>query len=90
MAVGHPGGSPRRFLHEVTPSPSECRHARRRLGWSVEQLARASGVSRRTLIDYEEGLRTPRAGTLIAVRRALRAGAPAAKAQADPEAESPR
>jgi transcriptional regulator with XRE-family HTH domain len=62
----------RRFLHPVTPSAEECASARAAVGWSQERLARAAGVTTRTILDFELGLRTPRAGTLIAIRRAFR------------------
>jgi transcriptional regulator with XRE-family HTH domain len=68
-----PPRAPKRFLHVVSPTPAECREIRRQLGWTRERLARAAGLTHRAILDYESGLRTPREGTLIAVRRALRA-----------------
>ena len=69
VADAKPG---RRFLYVASPSPDDCRHARRRLGWTIDQLAHAAGVTKATVRDYERGHRTPREGTAIAIRRALR------------------
>ena len=64
--------APRRFQHIVTPTPQECRSAREQMGWTREHLAEIAGVKKRTVITYETGVRMPRAGTLIAIRRAFR------------------
>ncbi|MBW3653402.1 MAG: helix-turn-helix domain-containing protein [Actinobacteria bacterium] len=40
---------------------------------ACDRLAEAAGVKKRTVIDYETGVRMPRVGTLIAIRRAFRA-----------------
>jgi transcriptional regulator with XRE-family HTH domain len=58
--------------HERQFDGAACRLARERLGWSAEQLAQASGLAALTIVGFETGYRTPRAGTLIAIRRALR------------------
>jgi transcriptional regulator with XRE-family HTH domain len=39
--------------------PEQCRAARALLGLSQEELARAAGISRATLIDFERGEREP-------------------------------
>lgn len=58
---------------EKTISPWQSRGARAILGWTREQLAKASGVSNATLADFEAGKRTPYDRTLVDVRRALEA-----------------
>ncbi|HWU12800.1 MAG TPA: helix-turn-helix transcriptional regulator [Caulobacter sp.] len=52
----------------------DCRTWRLRKGWSVDRLAELSGLSDRTILDFENGLRQPRAGTLIALRKAFKVG----------------
>lgn len=53
-------------------TPEDCLETRIRLGWSREQLARAAGLTVKTLQTFESGERQPRQGTVIAIRRALR------------------
>jgi transcriptional regulator with XRE-family HTH domain len=50
---------------------AQSRAARALLDWSREQLAEASRVGLRTLVDFERGAREPRGVTLDALRRAL-------------------
>jgi transcriptional regulator with XRE-family HTH domain len=50
---------------------AQCRAARALLGWSRESLAEASRVGLRTVVDFEGGVREPRALTVEALRRAL-------------------
>ncbi|WP_425485722.1 helix-turn-helix domain-containing protein [Janibacter alkaliphilus] len=47
--------------------------ARRRQerGWSIDALADASGVGRRTIMNIESAAKTPRIDTLYAVAKAL-------------------
>ncbi len=52
-------------------NPSRLRLARLRLGYTLIKLAEVSGVSPRTLTDYENGHRSPTAETLIKVADAL-------------------
>lgn len=40
-------------------------------GWSIDRLAEESGVGRRTIINLEGALKTPRIDTLYAVAAAL-------------------
>jgi transcriptional regulator with XRE-family HTH domain len=49
----------------------QCRAARALLGWSRDQLAKASDVGPRTLMDFERGTRQPHRRTISDVRRAL-------------------
>src|SRR5437016_1992935 len=74
---------PERFLasakclrfDKMSIGPEQCRAARGFLGWSQEDLANASGVSRATLIDFERGERHPIASNLKMIQAALeRAG----------------
>lgn len=44
------------------------RHAK---GWSIDRLAEESGVGRRTIMNLEGALKTPRIDTLYAVAAAL-------------------
>lgn len=62
----------KQFHHLVSPTPGECRKARRQLGWTTDELADAAGLTPRTVLSYEQGLRTPQPRTLVAIRRALR------------------
>ena len=54
-------------------SPSQLRAARGLLDWSLDRLADASGVPKRTLIRMESGTTKSRARTASAVRAALEA-----------------
>jgi transcriptional regulator with XRE-family HTH domain len=63
------------MFDKMSIGPEQCRAARALLGWSQEDLARASGVSRATLIDFERGERQPIASNLKMIQAALeRAG----------------
>lgn len=53
-------------------TPGDCLEARIRLGWNREELARAAGLTVKTLASFESGERQPRQGTVIAIRRAIR------------------
>lgn len=53
-------------------TPDLCRRARLSLGWSAEQLATAAGLSPPTIAKFEQRNCTPRPGTVIALRKALR------------------
>ena len=52
-------------------SAKQSKAARALIGWSRRQLAEASHVSERTLIDFERGARAPHRRTLVDLRRAL-------------------
>ncbi|MEK8092696.1 helix-turn-helix transcriptional regulator [Methylocystis sp. IM3] len=52
---------------------AQSRAARALIDWSREQLAEASRVSLRTVVDFERGAREPREITKEALRRALEA-----------------
>jgi predicted transcriptional regulator len=53
-------------------TPEICRRARLSLGWSPEKLASAAGLSPPTIAKFEQENCTPRPGTVIALRKALR------------------
>ena len=48
----------------MTFSPAQCRAARALLAWSQEELVRASGITKKTIADFERGATTPRPKTL--------------------------
>jgi transcriptional regulator with XRE-family HTH domain len=53
------------------------RHERQARRWTLDQLAGSAGVSRRTLIDVEQGVANPSVGTLLRIAEALGVGLPA-------------
>ncbi|WP_117590361.1 helix-turn-helix domain-containing protein [Caulobacter zeae] len=54
-----------------TITPQQCRTARQARQWSEEDLANAAGLALRTIIDFEQGRRQARPGSLIAIRKTL-------------------
>ncbi len=52
-------------------SPAQCRSARATLEWSQDQLEVASKVSRKTIADFERGIRKPYGRTMDAIKDAL-------------------
>ena len=52
-------------------TPAQCRAARALLNLEQSQRSEASGVARATVIDFEKGIRAPRAATVAALRQAL-------------------
>ena len=54
-------------------SPGQCRAARALIGLSQGDVAKASGVSEKTLADFEREARQPYDRTLAAIRAALEA-----------------
>jgi transcriptional regulator with XRE-family HTH domain len=52
-------------------SAAQCRAARGLLNWSREELALASNVALRTIVDFEREARAPRATTLKALQTGL-------------------
>src|SRR5256885_13844743 len=53
------------------------RHGRNRRGWTLDQLAARSGVSRRMLVSIEQGSANPSIATLLRISDALGIGLPA-------------
>ncbi|TPN86690.1 helix-turn-helix transcriptional regulator [Mesorhizobium sp. CU2] len=54
-------------------TPALCRAARGLLNWTQVRLAAKAGISEGTVRDFESGLRTPSAGKLFLIRKALHA-----------------
>lgn len=59
---------------------------RQRRGWTLDELADASGVSRRTLVNVEQGSANPSVGTLLRISGALGVSLPAL---VEPPADEP-
>jgi transcriptional regulator with XRE-family HTH domain len=57
----------------MTLSPAQCRAARALLNWSQEDLVRASGITKKTIADFERGATSPRLQTLAQIRAAFEA-----------------
>lgn len=78
-------------------SPQQCRSARAWLGWTLDNLAEKSKVSRATIVPFERGTRMLQTRTAIDLRRAfedvgiifLFEGARAAGIQFDPNKVRP-
>ncbi|KAB1077589.1 helix-turn-helix transcriptional regulator [Methylobacterium soli] len=51
----------------------QCRAARALLEWTQDRLAEVSSVSKKTLVDFEVGKRTPYDRTIADITRALEA-----------------
>ncbi len=54
-------------------TPAQCRAARALLDLSQKQLAGASQVGLRTIVNFENGTTTPTTNNLAAIHRALEA-----------------
>ncbi len=54
-------------------TPAQSRMARAALQWSLEEAAKAAGVSRRTILRLENDQRDIQAGKVAAIRQALEA-----------------
>jgi quercetin dioxygenase-like cupin family protein/DNA-binding phage protein len=52
------------------------RHERQSRGWTLHQLAEVAGVSRRMLVNVEQGAANPSVGTLLRISDALGVGLP--------------
>lgn len=52
-------------------TPEQCRAARGLLDWSRKELADASGVAERTIVNFETGVRRPMDRTLRDLVEAL-------------------
>ncbi len=55
-------------------SSKECKAARTGLDWSRDELAKKSGVGKRTIVDFENGAREPINATKLALKTALETG----------------
>lgn len=56
---------------------ARVRQERQAQGWTLDRLAEASGVSRRMLVNVEQGAANPSVGTLLRISDALGVGLPA-------------
>src|SRR5688572_24694224 len=56
---------------------ARVKHERQARGWTLDQLAAAAGVSRRMVINVEQGAANPSVGTLLRISDALGVGLPA-------------
>ena len=65
---------------------ARVRHERQARGWTLDQLAAAAGVSRRLVINVEQGAANPSVGTLLRISDALGIGLPALVAPPQPKA----
>ena len=63
---------------------TRVRHGRSSRGWTLDQLAERSGVSRRMLVSIEQGAANPSIATLLLVSDALGIGLPALVELDDP------
>jgi transcriptional regulator with XRE-family HTH domain len=61
------------------------KHERQARRWTLDQLAAAAGVSRRMVINVEQGAANPSVGTLLRISDALGVGLPALVAPPQPE-----
>lgn len=61
------------------------KHERQSRGWTLDQLAEAAGVSRRMVINVEQGAANPSVGTLLRISDALGIGLPALVAPPQPK-----
>ena len=56
---------------------ARVREQRQSLGWTLDRLAEAAGVSRRMVVNVEQGAANPSVGTLLRISDALGVGLPA-------------
>jgi transcriptional regulator with XRE-family HTH domain len=56
---------------------ARVRQERQSRGWTLDQLAEAAGVSRRMVVNVEQGAANPSVGTLLRISDALGVGLPA-------------
>jgi len=59
------------WVISVALTSSLCRSARALIGWTIEQLAKASGVGVSTIISFEAGQRVPIRSNQVALERAF-------------------
>jgi transcriptional regulator with XRE-family HTH domain len=61
------------------------RKERQSRSWTLDRLAKAAGVSRRMVVNVEQGAANPSVGTLLKISDALGVGLPALVASPEPE-----
>jgi len=64
---------------------ARVRHERQTRGWTLDQMAASAGVSRRAVVNVEQGTANPSVGTLLRVSDALGIGLPALVAPPAPK-----
>lgn len=64
---------------------ARVRHERQARRWTLDQLAAAAGVSRRMVVNVEQGTANPSVGTLLRISDALGVGLPALVAPPRPQ-----
>jgi transcriptional regulator with XRE-family HTH domain len=64
---------------------ARVRQERALRGWTLDQLAEAAGVSRRMVVNVEQGAVNPSVGTLLRISDALGIGLPALVEPPDPK-----
>jgi transcriptional regulator with XRE-family HTH domain len=64
---------------------TRVRQERQARGWTLDQLAEAAGVSRRMVVNVEQGAANPSVGTLLRISDALGVGLPALVAVPQPK-----
>src|SRR5947208_11269844 len=64
---------------------SRVKQERQTLRWTLDDLADATGVSRRMVVNVEQGAVNPSVGTLLRISDALGVGLPALVEQARPK-----
>lgn len=57
--------------NKIVITSAQCRGARAMLGWSQDQLAEASNLTRQTIAAFENETRIPGPNNLLAIRHAL-------------------
>jgi transcriptional regulator with XRE-family HTH domain len=67
---------------------ARVRSARTGRGWTLDQLAETAGISRRAVVNVEQGTANPSVGTLLRISDALGVGLPALVEA--PEPQEPR
>ncbi len=63
---------------------ARVRHERQSRHWTLDQLAEAAGVSRRMVVNVEQGTANPSVGTLLRISDALGVGLPALVERPEP------
>lgn len=69
----------------ATAIGTRVRQERQARGWTLDQLAEAAGVSRRMVVNVEQGAANPSVGTLLRISDALGVGLPALVAVPQPK-----
>ncbi len=69
----------------ATAIGTRVRQERQARGWTLDRLAEAAGVSRRMVVNVEQGAANPSVGTLLRVSDALGVGLPALVAVPQPK-----